>query len=95
MEPAEPKQVIQVAKIPRPEAKPMRLLATLCFFYPQYTLASARKLPYKHVVLLIQEAQRQQAADYYNMVQIVSAPHTEKAAGVKKLSDHFKKLANS
>lgn len=71
------------------------LLAQLCFLYPQYTLNEARRLPYKDVQLLLRVAQKQQAAQLYNLTQVVAAPHTKKGEGVRKLSEHFKKIANS
>jgi hypothetical protein len=84
---------IEVAKAPAPKsASPMRLLATLCYFYPQYTLAAARRLPYKHVTLLLSEAQRQEAARNHSLTQIVSAPHTKDGQAVQELLTHYRSL---
>lgn len=93
---AEAKKVIKVAKPVKAQGQKsnaLRLLATLCYFYPQYTLAEARKLPHKRVVLLVNTAQRMEATKMYNLTQIASAPHSKNGKGVKKLLDHFKKLA--
>jgi hypothetical protein len=92
---AEPKR-ISVAKLPKKkfsqqEAK--HLLATLCYYYPQYTFAAARKLPYKRVTLLIRTAQRMEAMKYYNLTQIAAAPHTKNGKGVQSLLDRFKDMA--
>jgi hypothetical protein len=92
-------KVIQVAQVPKKQLTDVdvkkeseRLLATLCYFYPQYTLAAARKLPFKDVKLLLSVATKQKAADYLNLSQIAAAPHTEKGRGVKKLYDNYKKV---
>lgn len=71
------------------------LLAQLCYHYPQYTLYAASKLSYRQVQLLLRVAKQQQAIQMYNLTQIAAAPHTKKGSGVTKLSDHFKKTANS
>ena len=71
------------------------LLARLCYYYPQYTFREAKELPYKHVQLLLRVAKKQQAIQLYNLTQIAAAPHTKKGEGVKKLSEHFKGIANS
>ena len=88
MEPDSPKpRSVKVAKVPKTGAKEdevMRMLATLCYFYPQYTFAQARKLPYRRVAMLIAEAHRQEAIRYYNLTQIMAAPHTKKGEGVRK-----------
>lgn len=87
---------IEVAKIQKPKikAKSSNLLAALCFYYPQYTLQEARKLPYKHVQLLLDEMNRIKANDYFNLLQISAAPHTERGKGVKDLSKHYQEIMN-
>lgn len=71
------------------------LLAQVCYHYPQYTLNDAAKLSYRRITLLLKVAQQQKAIEYYNLTQIAAAPHTKKGEGVKKLTEHFKKIANS
>lgn len=83
-------QVIHVAQIPKPEvskSETRETLARLCYFYPQYTLRQARRLPYRDVVLLLNTVRRQQAEDYYALTQIAAAPHTK--TGVQSLLDIF------
>jgi hypothetical protein len=86
---------VQKVKTARAKLNGDELLAQLCFLFPQYTLNEARRLPYKDVQLLLRVAQKQQATQLYNLTQVVAAPHTKKGEGVKKLSEHFKKIANS
>lgn len=69
------------------------LYATVCYFYPQYTLKQVAKLPARDIKLLIKTAQKQQAAYMHNLTLIAQAPHSKKQANVKKLIEHFKKLA--
>ncbi len=67
--------------------------ATVCYYFPQYTLKDVQNMPYRDVRLLLKTAQKQQASYFYNMTLIAQAPHSKKQANVKKLAEHFKKLA--
>lgn len=69
------------------------MYATLCYYFPQYTLKDAAELPFRDVQLLVRTAQRIEGARLYNLTQIAAAPHTKKMQSVKKLSEHFKKMA--
>lgn len=70
------------------------LWATICYYYPQYTLNEASKLPARDIRLLLKVAEKMQAKYKYDLTQIVAAPHTRKGSGVKKLTEHFKKQMN-
>lgn len=78
---------IEVAKAPTTtqSTDAMQTLAKLCYYYPQYTLAQARRLPYKYVNLLLKEARIQKAIEWSWLTQIAAAPQTEKGKGVKAL----------
>lgn len=83
---------VEVAKLPsnKEGINALRLLARLCYYYPQYTLAEARSLPYKHVMLLLKEARVQKAVDWHWQTLIAAAPHTEKGKAVKQLLKKLK-----
>lgn len=66
-----------------------RTLATLCFYYPAYTLAEARKIPYRDVLLLLDIARKERSKFLYDLTQIAAAPQTEKGKGVKMLSEFY------
>jgi hypothetical protein len=85
--------IIPVASIPRKKVNARELLAELCFYYPQYTLAAARRLPAKDVMLLLKMARKKKAEEYFNLTQIAAAPHTKKGSGVKRLSSRYAKVA--
>lgn len=82
--------VIKAASIPHKKLNSRRLLAELCYHYPQYTLAAARRLPAKDVMLLMNVAKKKQAEHYLHLTQIVTAPHTKNGKGVKQLSGKYK-----
>lgn len=89
-------RVIHVAKVPEQKLGTQTaedLLATVCYYYQQYTYAAARRLPYKRVIQLIKTAQKMEAQKYYNLTQIVAAPHTKDGGGVHALSDEFMRQA--
>lgn len=74
-------------------ASKREIYATVAYYFQQYTLTEVQAMPYRDVKLLLKTAQRQQASYFYNMTLIAQAPHTKKQANVKKLTEHFKKLA--
>lgn len=86
---------VEVAKVPIDTSKSSALntCATLCYYYPQYTLSAARKLPYKHVKLLLKIAQQHKAIEMMRLTEIAAAPHTKKMVGVKNLIRLFKGMA--
>lgn len=84
----EPRRV-EVAKLPSSPAKPEDMIATLCYFYPQYTFKEAQSLPFRRVNNLLKIARQQEAIKYHNLTQIMAAPHTKKGEGVKKLMQHY------
>lgn len=95
MEPRQPRR-IEVAKLPGSTLGKSKtdddLIATLCYFYPQYTYAQAEKLSYKRIASLLRVAHKQEAIKYKNLTQIAAAPHSKKGAAVKKLLTHYDKI---
>lgn len=70
-----------------------KLYAKICYYYPRYSLQEAQVLPFRDVMLLLKTAQEEQAALMHNLTLIAQAPHSKKQMNVKKLVEHFKKLA--
>lgn len=70
---------------------PLQVLSVFCYYFPQYTLSEARKLPFIHVQTMLREARRERAKHYLELTQIVAAPHTKKGKGVKLLVERYKK----
>lgn len=66
-----------------------RLWATVCYYYPQYTLEDARKLTVRDIRLLLGTAKRMEAQKMLMLTQIAAAPHTKNGKGVKQLTKHF------
>lgn len=83
---------VQVAPIPKKKVNARELLAELCYYYPQYTLAAARRLPAKDVILLLKVARKKRGEMYLNLTQIAAAPHTKKGMGVKSLTSKYQKV---
>lgn len=85
-------KVVRVAQIPASKPRPVdadRVLEQLCYYYPQYTFAQARRLPYKRVASLLRTAHQLQAKHYHELTQISAAPHTEKGKGVTDLLKRY------
>lgn len=85
---------IEVAKKPTKKVSKRNLYALICYHYPQYKLSEIETMPYRDIKLLLNTAVKIKAEDYYNLVQIAASPHSEKGKGVKRLSEHYRKLAN-
>lgn len=77
------------------DADVVELITRVCYFYPQYTLATAELLTQAQVNALLLQAEKQRALDYYNQVLIATAPHTKKGKMVDKLLKQYKKIAES
>lgn len=88
---------IKVAKAPLQADKSQRrrLYATLCYYYPQYTLEQASRLTSRDINLLIKTAVKIETKKMYDLTQIASAPHTEKGIGVKNLLEHYKRIISN
>ena len=67
------------------------LWATICYYYPQYTLEDAKKLSIRDIRLLLKIAAKKEAEKYLQLTQIVASPHTKKGQGVKQLTNYYKK----
>ena len=65
------------------------ICATIAFYY-SYTLAEARRLPYKDVVKLMRTIKREKSSHYFTLTQITAAPYSKNHNGLKKLSESFK-----
>ena len=85
---------IEVAKVKKKEHSKREVYAMVCYYYPQYTLQEVMGLPARDVTLLLKVASQIEAVQNLNLTQIVAAPHTDKGKGVKKLTEHFKQVAN-
>ena len=68
------------------------ILCRFCYHFPQYTYIQARELPYKRVKKMLEIAKKEQAQLMIYLTHIVTAPHTKKGAGVKKLLNSFKEI---
>lgn len=97
---AESGRVIKVAKVSKATSRTAGQkdwqvkLATLCFYYPQYTFADAYRLPAWIVNLLLKRAHQLEAERYFNLTEISTAPHTEKGKGVKQLLNRYEEIMN-
>ena len=67
------------------------LYAQICYYYG-YTLDYVSKLPARDLYLLSNTANKMQALDYINLVNITAAPHTRRGGGIKKLIQNYKKI---
>lgn len=85
---------IAAAKLPSRKTNKRELYATVCYYYPQYTLKMVQDMAARDLNLLITTARRLEALKMYNLTQIVAAPHSKKGKGVSKLLEYFKKVAN-
>jgi hypothetical protein len=72
-----------------------KLAARVCFYYPCYTLAEARRLPARDCNLLLDTAIKIEASKNFEMTQITAAPQTKNGSGVKKLMNHYRELVKA
>lgn len=87
--------VIKLQRVPKSEKKERfieDLLATFCYYFPQYKYSEAKKMPFVRIRRMLKVANREQALFMAQLVSIAAAPHTPKGSGVKRLLDHYNKL---
>lgn len=88
--------IIQVQKEEKKEQKRNEYedtLALFCFLFPSYTYAEAKHLPYRRIMRMIKVAKREQAYNWYNLLQISIASQTKQSAS--KLYKEYKKIIES
>ena len=64
--------------------------ASVCYYYPQYTLEDVSDMSLRDIRLLLSTAKKIEAQKMLELTQIVASPHTKKGKGVKKLIDYYK-----
>lgn len=89
-------KVIKVQKIPKPEAElnPDDLLASFCYYFPQYTFDQARKLPYKRIKKMLRVVRKEQAKHMLDLLEVVVAPHTKNGKGIKDVKQRLSAIIN-
>ncbi len=83
-----PQKVVQEQK----KITKRELYATVCYYYPQYTLKDVEAMTSRDVWLLLEVAHKVRAKDMYAFTQIAAAPHTKDGKGVTGLLDYFKEI---
>lgn len=68
------------------------LLATFCYYFPQYTFAQARKMPYIRIKQMLLVVRREQAKTMYDMVNVVRSANATKK-GYEQMLQYFKNLS--
>jgi hypothetical protein len=84
--------VIKAQKIPKEVIAPEDILARFCYYFPQYTFAMAKRMPYKRIGQMMSIVRKEQALNYLQLTRIASAPHTSKGSGVKKLIQSYQDI---
>lgn len=82
---------VKAQKIPQnnKKLKALDLIATFCYYFPQYTFSQARKMPYSRIIHMLSIVRKEQARHYSYLTRIVASPYTKKGIGVKNLLAEF------
>lgn len=86
---------ISVASVPQKKRSKRELYAQVCYHFPQYTLKQVSDMPARDISLLIKVASKIEGLRMLNLTQIAAAPHSKNGSGVKKLTEHFKRVINN
>ena len=84
--------VIKTQKINKKEESTEDTLARFCYYFPQYQYHEAKILPNVRIRKLLRVAEKEKAKMMYDLTIAISAPHTKKGGGVKKMLDNLKKI---
>lgn len=86
--------IVKVQKIPHPQESVEDILATFCYYFPQYTFYLARQLPYKRIKKMLNVVRKEKARDMYILTQVVASPNTKDGSGVKKMLEYLEGIIN-
>lgn len=70
------------------------IYALICFYYPQYKLKEAQKLPARDISLLFKTIKEVEATRMFNLTQIIGAQFTKNYDGIKKLTRYYERIMN-
>lgn len=87
-------RVIKAKQVEHKKRSANSMLAEFCWYYQHYSLAIARKMPAKDVMMLLNMAKKKEAEKYLNLTQIVAAPHSDKGKNVKRLVSEYERIIN-
>lgn len=85
-------EIIEAKQIPVKKISVNERLAEFCWYYPQYTLSVAKRMPAKDIILMLNIARKKEAEKYLNLVNIISAPHTKNGKGINKLIKVYREI---
>lgn len=69
--------------------------ATICFYYPQYTLKEVSKLPVRDIMLLLDTANRINAEQNSLLLSMIMAPHSKEGGKVaERILEDLNRIIN-
>lgn len=71
-----------------------RVYATVCYYYPQYTLKEAEALPARDIELLLETANSVEQKNLFHLTRIETAPYTKDRKALSELQSEYLKGAN-
>jgi len=84
--------VIKAQKVPKKEKSEVDLIAVFCFHFPQYKYHEAKKLPFVRIKSMLNAANVEYAKIFYELTQIIIAPHVKDKNAVNKLLERYKDI---
>lgn len=83
---------LKVQKAPKKEVSSEDTFARFCYYFPKYSYAQARRLPYARVVKMLRVAYKERASMLAELTQIAAAPHTKNGKGVRDLLSKYESI---
>lgn len=81
-------------KIPRKEVASEDLLASFCYHFPQYTYATARRMPYRRILQMLKVANKEHAKKMIDLAHIMAAANSQKKGAIKEVVNRFNDIIN-
>jgi len=82
--------VLKAKKVPKKEFKADDLLLRFCYYYPQYSLYQARKMPYKRIVQFLRVVEHEHAKRMIDFTRAVASPQSSNKNAINELLQEFK-----
>lgn len=82
--------VFKASKIPKKAISSAELLTIFCYYFPQYTLAQAKEMPYVRIVRMLKVVRKERAKHMLDFARVIFASGNK--SGMKDVLSYFKQI---
>lgn len=84
--------IFKAQKIPKKTESSESKLMRFCYYFPCYSFAQAKKMPFSRILKMLRVAEIERAINYAYLTRISVAPYTKGGKEATKLLEEFKNI---